>query len=110
MKVLLILSVSLQTVVTSANTALVDKIWGGRLANAGDKLTYSVRVAGIRAGVQIISIGQVTSWNGQPVYPITSTETTTGLFDRFYHSFDRFYYSPDRFCYLIDLLIVQTIF
>jgi hypothetical protein len=85
LKVLLIVSISLQTVVASANTALVDKIWGGRLANAGDKLTYSVRVAGVRAGVQVISIGQVTSWNGQPVYSITSTETTTGLFDRFYH-------------------------
>ena len=56
LKVLLILSVSLQTVVTSANTALVDnKVWGGRLANAGDKLTYSVRVAGVPAGEYIVA-------------------------------------------------------
>ena len=72
------------TVVSSTNTIQSKSIAKDRLIHMGGKFTYSIKLAGVRVGIQIITVGKETKWQGQEVYPLTSVEASTGLFDKFY--------------------------
>ncbi len=71
-------------IISSAKQISLKSLANERTPHLGGKLTYSIKLAGVRAGTQTITIGQETEWKGKKVYPLTSVETSTGLVERFY--------------------------
>ena len=81
-------------IVSSAEQISLKSLTNDRTHHMGGKLTYSIKLAGVRAGIQTITIGQETEWKGKKVYPLTSFETSTGLVEKFYR------FRADRLTYI----------
>lgn len=51
----------------------------------GERLTYTVKIAGVSAGQQVTEVAQETTLDGHDVYHLTSESRTNSLFAKFYH-------------------------